>query len=53
MLKYHIKDMVTFCMLAQDTSQLHIEQEKTKVVTLEHVSLVKVGPSITNTQTLV
>jgi hypothetical protein len=26
-IKYHIKDMVTFTMLAQDTSQLHMEQE--------------------------
>ena len=53
MIKYHIKDMVTISMLAQDTTQQHMVQEKTKVVTLEHVSLAKVGPSITNTQTLV
>ena len=36
-LKHHIKDiMVTISLLAQDTTQLQMEQKKTKVVTLEH-----------------
>ena len=47
-LKYNIKDVVTISMLAQDTTQQHMEHEKTKVVTLKHVSLAKVGPSITS-----
>ena len=52
-LKYFSNNMVIISMLAQDTTHQNLDQEKTKTVTLEHVSLAKMGPSIINTQTLV
>jgi len=51
--KYHIKELVSMAMLAQDTKQCYLEQNSTKVVTLDHVSLTRKGPSMTNMAALV
>ena len=53
LIKYHVKDIVDMALIAQDTDQVHMQSDKTHVVTLEHVSLAKVGTSLTNSEKLI